>query len=649
MRFFIAHIVLFFLFLPSVAGQLSESVVKANFILNLAIYVEWEKEDTIDRFQMGVLGGDEIYEALQNRSRQISFKGKEVDVIQFRQVNEIQGVHILYVEQRKNYAIKRIVDIATTNQILMFSDSCNAYEHIMINLLDLDLPGSQFEINKSNLKKANFDVNRVLVYLGGTEEDLRQIYKASEKELTRVQEELEEQMAALEKQREELNQKKREVLKLNEEIGLQKKRLESMIAEADAKQDSLDQKIALLNEQKLKIQEQQADIEEQNNQLLGQRQEIEAGNAFLEQQKEEIENQQQRIKSQQGEIQEQTQTLERQGQEIEDQTVQIEKQRTILYLFLAFFILIAGMIFFILRAYRIKRQANQQLEEKNAAITRQKEEIQAQQEELKTINQKIEKQNENIRSSIHYALTIQQALLPLKEEMDQLFESFVIYRPKDIVSGDFYWMNRTISENGIGEKIFLVVADCTGHGVPGAFLSLIGIKLLSSIINERKEYDPKTILEMLNQGIKKALQQEKMGSDDGMDVCLCRIEKTDEGKIKILYSGARRPLYYTCNQKINILHGDRKTVGGRFLKNQVFTDKELLLNPGDRIFLSTDGIADQNSPSRQKFGSKRLVKLLEESLHLSMSEQKAAFEKALDDFKQNEKQRDDISLMGIKF
>jgi serine phosphatase RsbU (regulator of sigma subunit) len=649
MRLFLTHIILFLFFLPSAFGQLSEDVIKANFILNLAIYVEWEKEDTIDHFKMGVLGGNEIYEALQNRSKQISFKGKAIDIVQFKQVNEIRNVHMLYVEERKNYALKRILDITIANQILMFSDSCADYENIMINLLDLDLPGNQFEINKENLKKASFDVNRVLVYLGGTEEDLREMYKASEKELTMVQEELEQQMAALEEQRKELDLKKREVLQLNKEIGQQERRLESMIAEANAKQDSLDQKIALLNEQKIKIREQQADIDEQSSQLLGQRQEIEAGNTFLNQQKKEIDKQEQRLKSQQIEIQAQTQTLERQGKEIEDQTTQIEKQRTILYFFIAFFVLIAGMIFSILRAYRIKRQANQQLEEKNIAITRQKEEIQAQQDQLKKINRKIEKQNENIKSSIHYALTIQQALMPSKETLDKEFDSFIVYRPKDIVSGDFYWMCRIPPKYNAAEKFFLVLADCTGHGVPGAFLSLIGIKLLSSIINERKEYDPKTILEMLNLDIQQALQQEKIGSDDGMDVCLCKVEKTETGQFNLIYSGAKRPLYYTKNKKINILHGDRKTVGGRFFKQQVFTNQALVLNPGDRIYLSSDGIADQNAPNRQKFGSKRLIKLLEESMHLPMAKQKEALEKALDAFQQQEKQRDDISLMAIKF
>ena len=315
---------------------------------------------------------------------------------------------------------------------------------------------------------------------------------------------------------------------------------------------------------------------------------------------------------------------------------------------LAFVAVFAAMIFFILRAYRIKRHANNALAKKNIAISRQKEEIQRQQEQLKLINQKIEKQNENIKSSIHYALTIQEALLPPIEKVQEFLESFVIYRPRDIVSGDFYWLNEVHTENGSNSKIFVGVADCTGHGVPGAFLSMIGIKLLDSIVNERKQYDPKAILESLNQGVQEALQQEKKVSDDGMDICLCSLENIDKHKFKVIFSGARRPLYFSCDQRIEVLSGDRKTVGGRFYKEQVFTNQEIILSRGDRIYLTSDGIADQNAPNRAKFGSKKLIGLLGDSLHLSMNEQKEFLETALDSFQQDEKQRDDISLMAIK-
>jgi serine phosphatase RsbU (regulator of sigma subunit) len=648
LRTIFLHIILFVCFLPSAFGQLTEDIVKTNFVINLAKFFEWEQEDTLQRYSLGVLGSNKTYDEFRKNTSYLSLKGKKLEVVQFKKISDINKVHLLYVESGSTQTVEKVLEVAIAEKILMFSDSCSNRNYTMINLLDLDMPGSQFEINKENLGKAHFSVPDKLLYYGGSEEDLRELVQASEQELSKTASELQQLTEASRKQREELEQKKQEVLALNKDINRQEKRLKGMIADAKAQQDSLDVKIALLQAQESMIQEQQANIEEQTIQLEAQKQELNEGTDFLNRQKAEIENQEEKIKTQQEAILEQTKTLKSQNREIKKQSRTIGKQQTLLYYFIAFFALLAGMVFFIFRAYRIKRQANKTLEEKNAAISRQKEEIQSQQEQLQEINQKIEKQNEDIKSSIHYALTIQQALLPTKEEMESLFDYFVLYRPRDIVSGDYYWMSKLAAEDGETEKMFVAVGDCTGHGVPGAFLSMIGIKMLNSIVSEQKQYDPAIILEMLNQSVRKALKQEEKGSDDGMDVCLCRIEKTDDQQFKLVYSGARRPLYYTREGIIETLPGDRKTIGGRFFKDQVFTNQELLLNAGDRIYLTSDGIADQNASNRRKFGSKRLIKLLEESLTLSMTEQKAIIEKTLDDFQGKAKQRDDISLMGIK-
>ena len=648
MRVLFINICLSLCCLPLAFGQLTEDVIKANFILNMAKFIEWEKEDTIERFRIGVLGGEEVYEALKNRSNDFLFKDKALDIIQLKRANETGSVHILYVGKRKERILSKAFEIALQEGVLIFSDSSSTLEYSMVNLLELDMPGSQFEINKDNIEKAGLKVPPKLLYYGGSEEDLRELYQSSEQKLSKVRQDLEQQTAALQKQREELELKKREIQALSDEIAQQEAHLTAMAAQAKAKQDSLDRKTALLQAQSQQIEAQQANIESQYAQLDQQKQEIEEGTAFLQRQKQEIEQQEEQIKKHESEILEHTQTLEQQNQEIEAQTLRIERQQSLLYLFVAFFALIAALVFFMLRAYHIKRQANRKLQEKNAAINRQKEEIQSQQEQLKIINRKIEKQNQDIKSSIHYALTIQQALLPSKAEMDKHFESFVLYRPKDIVSGDFYWMSEVIPEKGGHKKVFVAVGDCTGHGVPGAFLSMIGIKLLSSIVNERKQYDPRMILEMLNRGVQSALQQEKKVSDDGMDIGLCCIEKAKGNKLSVIYSGARRPLYYSSGQELNVLTGDRKTVGGRFFQEQVFTNRELLLDPGARLYLTSDGIADQNAPNRRKFGSKRLAALLRESLNLPLAEQKEVLENALDAFQQNEKQRDDISLLAIK-
>ncbi|MCP3928798.1 MAG: DUF4154 domain-containing protein [Bacteroidetes bacterium] len=660
MRFKLPYILLFCFFFQSAQAQLDINTVKTTYVLNMAKFIEWENENDITEYRIGVFGANEIYEELSKREEAILFKNKPFEVIQFRKIRDIHQVHILYVDKKRNHLANKILQIATDNNILMFTDSCMNHASVMINLLDIQNPGEQFDINKENINNAGLFIPPKLLFYGGSAEDLRDLYQNLESQLSNVQKNLEKQTAELERQQEALETKKEEIRALYEEINLQKENLNDLTSELQTKQDSLAAKITLLDAQQIKIRNQQADIDKQYEQLNQQEVEIENRKKFLENQQSAIENQQQEIEDQtrtiqgqQLEIKDQTNTLNNQNIEIQDQSMKIEKQQTMLYVFFGFFILIAGMVFFILRAYKIKREANRKLAEKNAAINKQKEEIQAHREKLQQTNQKIERQNENIKSSIRYALTIQQALLPLKKDIDEVYESFIIYRPKDIVSGDFYWLSKVdpVPESGSKGKIFLAVVDCTGHGVPGAFLSTIGIKLLNSVLNERKEYQPNKILEMLNFEVQKALKQEETENDDGMDVCLVCLEKCNDQKTKLTFSGAKRPLYYVRGQelKINTLRGDRKAVGGRFFKDQRFTNKELLLEQGDRVFLTTDGMIDQNAPNRKKFGSKRFVNLLQESIHLSMEEQKIAIENALDEYRQNEKQRDDITLLGLKF
>lgn len=263
----------------------------------------------------------------------------------------------------------------------------------------------------------------------------------------------------------------------------------------------------------------------------------------------------------------------------------------------------------------------------------------------------IKDKNKNITNSIRYAQTIQEAILPSPSVMDKyLTEHFIIYRPKDIVSGDFYWFSHVPAEvTGKKDKLFVAAVDCTGHGVPGAFMSMIGSTLLDEIIEQKKIYDTAGILEMLNESVKEALKQESKVNDDGMDICLCSLEREENG-YKVLFTGAKRSLHYFSkeeNQLITI-KGDTKSIGGIQRKKREFTQTTLHLKSGDVMYLSSDGLADQSNPEKEKFGSKRLVELLEEVALLHLPEQERAIEKALDSHQGEAEQRDDILLMGIQ-
>ncbi|MBA7518384.1 hypothetical protein ES705_10454 [subsurface metagenome] len=271
----------------------------------------------------------------------------------------------------------------------------------------------------------------------------------------------------------------------------------------------------------------------------------------------------------------------------------------------------------------------------------------------KKINQQklwLEKQNKEIRASIRYAQTIQQAILPGNNEIEKHFDAFILYLPKDIVSGDFYWISA--QENGKSDTVYFSVVDCTGHGVPGAFMSMIGNSLLNEIVNERGINSPAEILGMLNYMIRIALRQEETDNNDGMDLALCKLESQSNKKYKLTFAGAKRPLYVIKNKENKLIshRGDRKSIGGYGLsKREIqFTNYTIELEEGDMIYLFSDGIIDQNSPERKKFGRLRLEEVFVDCAKLRPIEQKAIIEQRLRDYMKNEEQRDDITLVGLK-
>ena len=297
--------------------------------------------------------------------------------------------------------------------------------------------------------------------------------------------------------------------------------------------------------------------------------------------------------------------------------------------------------------------ANEQLQTKQEEIQEQSEELRVQASVLQDMNSQLQHEREQTTSSIQYAKTIQQALLPLPQIIEGLVESFILYRPKDIVSGDFYWFSE-IESNGI-KQLMIIVADCTGHGVPGAFMSMIGNSQLNKIVRENKIHNPSDVLDELNNGIRNVLKQERSQNNDGMDVVICLIEYPKDRSTehrRVLFAGAKRPLIYFSHKtkQIEYMRGSRKAIGGnkKLLSTGVFETNELILLKGDVLYLTSDGFVDQNAPNRSKYGSKRLFRKLESIAGLPMWEQKAVLENALDEFMEREQQRDDIVFVGLK-
>ncbi|WP_338759999.1 7TM diverse intracellular signaling domain-containing protein [Bernardetia sp. ABR2-2B] len=297
------------------------------------------------------------------------------------------------------------------------------------------------------------------------------------------------------------------------------------------------------------------------------------------------------------------------------------------------------------------------LEEKQVEILSQSEQLQSQADE-------ISHQHKKMTDSIRYAEKIQQAILPSDETLYQTFEKhFVIFRPKDIVSGDFYWTatiqtaapsilpRRSPIELQRGEvtKKIIAAVDCTGHGVPGAFMSVIGIILFNEIVHLKNTYDSDKILESLHQKIQKALRQEEKANADGMDVALSIVEETNEKDRIVYFTGAKRPLYYADKDNtLQSLQGTRKSIGGIKKKHKPFVCEKIQLQKGAKLYLTSDGLIDQPNAEGKKIGSRKFEETLQKILHLPMEEQYVELMKMLDSHQQDTPQRDDITVIGVE-
>ncbi|MES2591134.1 MAG: SpoIIE family protein phosphatase [Bacteroidota bacterium] len=273
--------------------------------------------------------------------------------------------------------------------------------------------------------------------------------------------------------------------------------------------------------------------------------------------------------------------------------------------------------------------------------------IHKEKERINEIKTEIEIKHREVIDSVNYAKRIQDAILPsLNDISENLPNSFILFKPKNIVSGDFYWFSL---KDG---KIIIASVDCTGHGVPGAFMSVIGNTLLNQIVNERGIIDPAEILTQLDFEVTRSLQQTKSGSEsrDGMDAAICSFENwnVDSGVV-LKYAGANRPLYHVKSGVLQETKADKFPIGGLDYNNlKKFTTHTFQLQKNDSIYISTDGYADQFGKEDKKLKTKKFKEMLLAIQNSSMNEQKEYLDSFIESWKGNVEQTDDILVIGIK-
>jgi serine phosphatase RsbU (regulator of sigma subunit)/tetratricopeptide (TPR) repeat protein len=332
---------------------------------------------------------------------------------------------------------------------------------------------------------------------------------------------------------------------------------------------------------------------------------------------------------------------------------EIEKKNAITIGLIFGLIFLAAIAFLILNRYQQKRKANLQLARQNQEITEQKEEISSQKERLEEQKSQLERTNRQITDSIDYAKRIQNALLSSRIKISTLLpESFILFRPKAVVSGDFYWIKE---KNG---SILFAAADCTGHGIPGAFMSIVSNNVLNDITAQQATTNPGEILKMASDQIIERLQDKEAqvveSSDgtkiewevkDGMDIALCSLKKDS---LQLQYAGAHNPLYLIRDGELTEYRGDRLFIGNT-TESTVFNTHDISLKKGDMLYVFSDGFADQRGgPENKKFYYQPFQDMLLEIHKKSMEEQQTHLDKVLADWMGNHEQIDDVIIFGVR-
>ena len=613
-----------FFFTINSSGQVGfNNPTRALYIFDLAKYIDYGPgfQDS-SNFKIGVLLGDYdlIYELGLLAKTRTRIQDKPVMVVGFRNISSITHTQVLYLNKNAGFSIDQVKAKITGHQTMLISEGYEFRESMMNFIVVNGRP--RYDINEEMVKGAGMSVpQEVLLMAVKTREDWQNLFDIASREI-------ETQKVTIKKQTDTIEIQKQEILE-------QKFFLDSLDKEISLKEQMLSEKQKVLEEQLGHINRQQGEISSQRKLIMAQQTEVQV-------QKDTLEKQKEKISLQLEMIDEQLYKIKEQENRIRIQVATLEKQKLVLYFVILALLLTSFLFYYIYRSYRIKKEANIRLEEKNRTISMQKEEITLQRDLAAAQRDQIAYQKKHITDSIVYARRIQAALLPSLELFSDRLEHFVLYRPLDIVSGDFYWVSTQ------GSKQIIIAADCTGHGVPGAFMSMLGVTLLNEIVNGKHIIMPDQIIENVRSGVIKSLNQvaDEESLKDGMDMAVTMI---DFKKDVLWYSGANSPLYLVRDKELIHYRADKMPASIHY-KMHPFTLHQVELKKGDAFYVFSDGYADQfGGPNHKKFMSVKLKETLVSMTGMPMLKQGEKLNEIFEQWKGNNPQVDDITLVGVRY
>ena len=597
---------------------------RAVFIFDVAKYIDYGAgfaDSSV--FRIGILDKtSELFWEMGNLAKtRKTIQDKPVQLVVFRSEDQILHTQLLYINKTNGFNLNKVRTKLEGHQTMLLTEGYE-FRESMINFMGVEGEMPKYSVNEDLINKAGMKVNSNMMFQAiKTKEDWENLFgKASEQIVI---------------QRDTIKQQLEMIASQKTEILHQKARLDSLDKEIEKKEKTLNEKQKVLDKQFVQISKQKGEISVQKQTIVVQQTEVQV-------QKDTLSNQKGKIAVQMAKIDGQLKKIGEQESKIKVQLEAIEKQKLVLYFVLLALLLVSFLGYYIYRSYKIKKEANIKLEEKNRTISLQKDEIEKQRDLAAAQRDQIGYQKRHIEDSILYAKRIQTALIPSLELFSDKLEHFVLYKPLAIVSGDFYWVSAQANPQ------IIISADCTGHGVPGAFMSMLGVTLLNEIVNGKHIIMPDQIIENLRQGIIKSLKQvaEEDSIKDGMDIAVCVV---DFDKNILWYAGANNPLYLVRNGELTHYRADRMPVAIHY-KMEPFTLHKIDLQKGDAFYIFSDGFADQfGGPQQKKFMSMQLRETLVAMAGMPMLKQGERLNEIFEEWRGDSPQIDDVTLIGVRY
>ncbi len=634
---FIVTLLVFFSFIYS--ASLKEEQIKAVYIYNFAKNIIWDVKLENYHFHI-ITKNKKIISFFEKLADTKKLNNKAIRVT-FGKLESYIKPQLIFVDNDSIDKYESFFENYQSDKVLLVSDNFNNQRKVMINLLRTKDKKIHFEINRANILNQGLKVSDDMILLGGTEIDVAKLYKKSQDLLTKEEKKNLKLQIDIKSSQKRVNNLKKEINTQNITIQRQLKDIKKRKSKIDKQKFTISKQLKDIKNQKIDIKKQNVLLKELYANIKIQKQNMQIQQESMQRQKEALIILQKEQEKQNLEIVNRSEILQNLNLKIDEQKRSLIKknetittQESTISTLVILIVIIAILIIFVLLSYK--------------KISRAKIQIETQAKDLEKAKSELEDAHTQITDSIKYASLIQHSLIPEKQSFENYFSDFfAIWEPRDVVGGDIYLFEELADDRGC----ILMVIDCTGHGVSGAFVTMLTKAIERQIIADiaTKEISPAEILSIFNRSIKQLLRQDSSEaiSNAGFDGAILYYNKKE--KI-VKFAGSETPLFIIQDDKLKIIKGDRHSIG--YQKSKIdYEFKEHIIDVSKEsvIYLTTDGYLDQTGGEKNfMFGKKRFKKLLEENYKNSFNKQKEVLIDGFYKYMGNKDKKDDLTVVGLK-